>query len=67
LDRLSSLNPKTAVAGHKTTGAPDTPDAIEDSKNVRLRCNLFTAINRVRCATVCAAGSRSRSPDQQVT
>jgi glyoxylase-like metal-dependent hydrolase (beta-lactamase superfamily II) len=32
LDRLSSLDPKIAVAGHKKTGAPDTPDVIEDSK-----------------------------------
>jgi glyoxylase-like metal-dependent hydrolase (beta-lactamase superfamily II) len=33
LDRLAALNPKTAVAGHKKTGAPDTPDAIEGSKS----------------------------------
>jgi glyoxylase-like metal-dependent hydrolase (beta-lactamase superfamily II) len=33
LDRLAALNPKIAVAGHKKTGAPDTPDAIEGSKN----------------------------------
>jgi glyoxylase-like metal-dependent hydrolase (beta-lactamase superfamily II) len=33
LDRLAALKPKIAVAGHKKTGAPDTPDAIEDSKN----------------------------------
>ncbi|HXW53852.1 MAG TPA: MBL fold metallo-hydrolase [Myxococcota bacterium] len=32
LDRLSALNPKIAVAGHKKTGAPDTPDAIHASK-----------------------------------
>ena len=32
LDRLAALNPKIAVAGHKKTGAPNTPDAIEDSK-----------------------------------
>jgi glyoxylase-like metal-dependent hydrolase (beta-lactamase superfamily II) len=32
LDRLAALNPKIAVAGHKKTGAPDTPAAIEDSK-----------------------------------
>jgi len=29
LDRLAALNPKIAVAGHKKTGAPDTPAAIE--------------------------------------
>jgi glyoxylase-like metal-dependent hydrolase (beta-lactamase superfamily II) len=28
LDRLAALNPKTAVAGHKKPGAPDTPDII---------------------------------------
>ena len=33
LDRLAALNPKIAVAGHKKTGAPDTPDAIEGSKS----------------------------------
>jgi len=33
LDRLAALNPKIAVAGHKKTGALDTPDAIEGSKN----------------------------------
>ena len=32
LDRLAALHPKIAVAGHKKTGAPDTPDAIEGSK-----------------------------------
>jgi len=32
LDRLAALNPKIAVAGHKKTGAPDTPGCIEDSK-----------------------------------
>jgi glyoxylase-like metal-dependent hydrolase (beta-lactamase superfamily II) len=32
LDRLAALHPKIAVAGHKKTGAPDTPDAIEASK-----------------------------------
>jgi glyoxylase-like metal-dependent hydrolase (beta-lactamase superfamily II) len=32
LDRLAALKPKIAVAGHKKTGAPDTPDAIEGSK-----------------------------------
>jgi glyoxylase-like metal-dependent hydrolase (beta-lactamase superfamily II) len=32
LDRLAALHPKIAIAGHKKTGAPDTPDAIEDSK-----------------------------------
>jgi glyoxylase-like metal-dependent hydrolase (beta-lactamase superfamily II) len=33
LDRLAALKPKIAVAGHKKTGAPDTPDAIEGSKS----------------------------------
>jgi len=33
LDRLAALNPKIAVAGHKKTGAPDTPAAIEASKH----------------------------------
>lgn len=33
LDRLAALNPKVAVAGHKKTGAPDTPDTIEGSKS----------------------------------
>jgi glyoxylase-like metal-dependent hydrolase (beta-lactamase superfamily II) len=28
LDRLAALNPKTAVAGHKKPGAPETPEAI---------------------------------------
>ena len=32
LDRLAALNPKIAVAGHKKTGAPDTPAAIEGTK-----------------------------------
>ena len=32
LDRLAALRPKIAVAGHKKTSAPDTPQAIEDSK-----------------------------------
>ncbi len=32
LDRLAALNPKIAVAGHKKTGTPDTPAAIEASK-----------------------------------
>ncbi|MFJ4849628.1 MULTISPECIES: MBL fold metallo-hydrolase [unclassified Streptomyces] len=32
LDRLAALAPKFAVAGHKKTGAPDTPECIEDSK-----------------------------------
>jgi hypothetical protein len=30
LDRLAALNPKIAVAGHKKTGDPDTPECIED-------------------------------------
>ncbi|MFD6061061.1 MBL fold metallo-hydrolase [Rhodococcus wratislaviensis] len=32
LDRLAALKPKIAVAGHKNPGAPDTPQAIEESK-----------------------------------
>jgi glyoxylase-like metal-dependent hydrolase (beta-lactamase superfamily II) len=32
LDRLATLNPKTAVAGHKKPGTPDTPAAIEATK-----------------------------------
>ncbi|MBO0881043.1 MAG: hypothetical protein J2P17_11995 [Mycobacterium sp.] len=32
LDRLSALDPRTVVAGHKKPGAPDTPDAIAASK-----------------------------------
>ncbi|MFC9351815.1 MBL fold metallo-hydrolase [Arthrobacter sp. NPDC057013] len=32
LDRLAALNPKTAVAGHKKPGAPDTPEAITWTK-----------------------------------
>jgi len=32
LDRLAALRPKIAVAGHKKTGAPDLPSAIEDTK-----------------------------------
>jgi len=32
LDRLTALNPKIAVAGHKKVGLPDTPDAIEGTK-----------------------------------
>ncbi len=32
LARLAALNPKIAVAGHKKTGAPDTPAAIEGTK-----------------------------------
>ncbi|MEV5646802.1 MBL fold metallo-hydrolase [Nocardia sp. NPDC052254] len=33
LDRLAALQPKYAVAGHKKTGEPDTPDAIAQSQN----------------------------------
>jgi hypothetical protein len=32
LDRLAALRPKIAVAGHKKTGAADSPSAIGDSK-----------------------------------
>ncbi len=33
LDGLTALNPRMVVAGHKKTGAPDSPDAITASKN----------------------------------
>jgi glyoxylase-like metal-dependent hydrolase (beta-lactamase superfamily II) len=36
LDRLAELKPRIAVAGHKKTGAPDTPAAIEASKQYLL-------------------------------
>jgi len=32
LDRLAALNPSMVVAGHKKTGAPDSPSSIEDTK-----------------------------------
>jgi glyoxylase-like metal-dependent hydrolase (beta-lactamase superfamily II) len=32
LDRLAALNPAIVVAGHKKTGAPDSPSAIQDTK-----------------------------------
>jgi hypothetical protein len=32
LGRLAALNPAFAVAGHKKTGVPDTPDTIESSQ-----------------------------------
>jgi glyoxylase-like metal-dependent hydrolase (beta-lactamase superfamily II) len=32
LDRLAALNPTMVVAGHKKTGAPDSPSTIEDTK-----------------------------------
>jgi glyoxylase-like metal-dependent hydrolase (beta-lactamase superfamily II) len=32
LDRLAALNPTTVVAGHKKTGAPDSPSTIQDTK-----------------------------------
>ena len=32
LDRLSALNPTMVVAGHKKTGAPDSPATIQDTK-----------------------------------
>jgi glyoxylase-like metal-dependent hydrolase (beta-lactamase superfamily II) len=32
LDRLAALNPKIVVAGHKKTGAPDSPQTIQDTK-----------------------------------
>ncbi|CAN5584305.1 MBL fold metallo-hydrolase [soil metagenome] len=33
LNALNDLHPKIVVAGHKKTGAPDTPEAITASKN----------------------------------
>jgi glyoxylase-like metal-dependent hydrolase (beta-lactamase superfamily II) len=32
LERLAALNPKIVVAGHKKTGAPDSPSAIQETK-----------------------------------
>jgi glyoxylase-like metal-dependent hydrolase (beta-lactamase superfamily II) len=32
LDRLAALNPKIVVAGHKKTGAPDSPQTIQDTR-----------------------------------
>jgi glyoxylase-like metal-dependent hydrolase (beta-lactamase superfamily II) len=32
LDRLAALNPAMVVAGHKKTGAPDSPSTIQDTK-----------------------------------
>ena len=32
LDRLAALNPKIVVAGHKKTGAPDSPSTIQETK-----------------------------------
>jgi len=32
LDRLAALKPSIVVAGHKKSGAPDSPSAIEDTK-----------------------------------
>ncbi len=32
LDRLAALNPKMVVAGHKKTGAPDSPAAIQETR-----------------------------------
>jgi len=32
LDRLAALNPTIVVAGHKKSGAPDSPSAIQDTK-----------------------------------
>ena len=37
LERLAALNPKIAIAGHKKTGAPDTPSIIEASKQIPRR------------------------------
>ena len=36
LDRLAALNPTMVVAGHKKTGAPDSPSAIQDTKRYLL-------------------------------
>ncbi|HEY4359959.1 MAG TPA: MBL fold metallo-hydrolase [Bryobacteraceae bacterium] len=36
LDRLAALKPAIVVAGHKKSGAPDSPSAIEDSKRYLL-------------------------------
>jgi glyoxylase-like metal-dependent hydrolase (beta-lactamase superfamily II) len=36
LDRLAALNPTMLVAGHKKTGAPDSPSAIQDTKRYLL-------------------------------
>ena len=36
LDRLAGLNPTMVVAGHKKTGAPDSPSAIQDTKRYLL-------------------------------
>jgi glyoxylase-like metal-dependent hydrolase (beta-lactamase superfamily II) len=36
LDRLAALEPSIVVAGHKKTGAPDSPSAIEDTKRYLL-------------------------------
>ena len=32
LDRLAALNPEMVVAGHKKSGAPDSPSTIQDTK-----------------------------------
>jgi glyoxylase-like metal-dependent hydrolase (beta-lactamase superfamily II) len=32
LDRLAALNPTIVVAGHKKSGAPDSPSAIQETK-----------------------------------
>src|ERR1700689_3347089 len=32
LDRLAALNPSIVVAGHKKTGAPDSPSTIQDTR-----------------------------------
>ncbi len=36
LDRLAALEPSIVVAGHKKTGAPDSPSAIADTKRYLL-------------------------------
>ena len=36
LDRLAALDPTMVVAGHKKTGAPDSPSAIQDTKRYLL-------------------------------
>ena len=32
LDKLAAMNPTIVVAGHKKSGAPDSPSAIQDTK-----------------------------------
>jgi glyoxylase-like metal-dependent hydrolase (beta-lactamase superfamily II) len=51
LDRLAALKPAIVVAGHKKTGAPDSPSAIQDTKRYLLdfdRLQQTTASNEDR-------------------